>query len=56
MKPKKQIRASRFINKKFVIDKSKINKLIGTNCKIWNCSNGAYNIKFVFGIKGFEPL
>ncbi len=56
MKPKKLVRASRFINKKFVIDKSNVKKWIGINCKIWNCSNGACNIKFVCGIKGVEPL
>ena len=35
MKLKKLASASKLISKKFVIEKSKENKLNGTNCKIW---------------------
>ena len=41
------------INKKLVIEKSRLKILKENKDSISNCSKGAYNI---FGIKGFEPL
>ena len=32
----------KLINKKFVIEKSKLKNLIGINTNTWNCSNGEY--------------
>jgi len=51
MKIIKLIKANKFINKKLVIEKSRVIKLICINCNISNCSRGACNIyKLYFNI------
>ena len=44
MKLIKLSKANKLISKKLVIERSRENILIGSNCNIWNCSKGADNI------------
>jgi hypothetical protein len=40
----KLTKANILINRKFVIEKSRLNIFIDIKDNIWNCSKGAYNI------------